>query len=664
MKVRIYKPKDFLWTKWTASKINKISEKFLAHKKKVYAEIKSIPREKRTFENTVYALEASDYLFDTALKSLGVLLSVSSTESVRESSKKALDEISKKMVDIGYDKGIYKALLEYRDGPNYKKEKLLPEERMLLKDFLIGYRRMGFDLPKTKQKKLKEIIKKLSKLSSDFSKNLNDYHDHIIVTRGELDGLPENYINGLSRDAKGNYKVTLEYPDLFPFMSHSKSDIKRKELAEKNYRKGGIKNLLILERAIKLREERARILGYKNHVDFVTEVRMAKNSKKVRDFILGLSRKLKRKSLKEIKQLTDFKKKETKDKNVGLTYYDTAYWSERLKEKKFNINSEKIREYFPFDKVIKGTFEIYQKLFGVKFEKLKGYPVWHEDVEVYAVKEKNGGIKSYFMLDLYPRKNKYGHACANEIITGRIEGWRGEEYNAPLALMIANFPKPRPKVPSLLSHGDVETFFHEFGHVMHATLTKGRYVSQSGYNTVWDFVEAPSQMLENWVWDRRMIKLLSRHYKTGKPLPEKDLKNLLKVKNYMVAIHSMRQLALGYFDWFIHSRKNISRIDKIHQKITRDYSGISIPKTAIFPAGFGHLMGGYDAGYYSYMWSLVYASDMFTRFKREGLLNPKTGRDYRREILEVGGGREELASVKKFLGRAPNNRAFLKEIGL
>ncbi|MEK7662489.1 MAG: M3 family metallopeptidase [Patescibacteria group bacterium] len=663
MDIKTYTKKDFNWTKWDAKTIRSFVPKIIEHKKKVYSEIKKIPKEKRTFENTVYALEKSDIPYESTGSYISLLSMVSPIDSVREAAKKSEKELSKKLVDVEYDKGIYLALLEYAHGPNRRKEKLFPEDKKLLNDALKGYKRMGFDLPEVKQKILKNLLKELSRISNDFSNTLNEYEDYILVTREELEGLPERYIDGLTKDKRTRkYKVTLQYPDVGPFMAYAKHEARRKELADKNAAKGGRNNLLRAEKALVIREKKARLLGYKNHADYVTEMRMAKNGKNAFSFIASLSKKLDRGFMKDYNALTNLKREMTGDPNATLFYYDVAYYGEKLKQRRYKIDSEKLREYFPFEKVIKGTFEIYQKLLGVKFEKVNGYPVWHEDVEVYAVKEK-GKVIAYFMLDLYPRKNKYGHACAVALVDGRLGSFRTGAYVAPVAAMLTNFPKPRPDVPSLLSHGEVETFFHEFGHVMHVVLTKSRYESQSGYHVAWDFVEAPSQMFENWTWNREMLGLLSSHYKTNKPLPINFLKNLLRAKKHLECYGSMYQLAHAHFDLLVHTKKPKESLNRIAKKVMFKHMRVSQSPNSLFPAGFGHFMG-YDAGYYSYMWALVYAADMFTRFKKEGLLNPKTGRDYRTWVLEKGSSMEEIDIVKKFLGRAPNNKAFLKEIGV
>lgn len=650
---------DFRWTRWTAGDIKKLVPKILAHKKRVYAAIKKIPADKRTFENTVFGIESSLYPFTDHLNHLWLLKNASPDKTVRAAATAAIKELDKKLIDIEYDEKLYRAVSEYAK----RKERLAaPEDRKLLKDMLTGYRRMGFELPLEKRAEAKRILKELSKLSLDFSKNINDYKDHITVTREELDGLPENYIAGLKKDRSGRYLVSLEYPDLVPFMQNAERADKRRELSDKNLRKGGLKNMRLLGKILKLRHKHARILGYKNHADYQTETRMVRSGKAARRFVDSLLRKLAKAARRDLAAFA-VEKRHHLGRAEPLRYYDLAYYMEKARQRKFKLSSEKIREYFPLQTVLRGTFTIYQKLFGVKFAPAKGYHLWHPDVLLYAILER-GRTVAHFALDLYPREGKYGHACVGALSEGRLETKSVREtYHSPFAAMLANFPKPRPNHPALLSHNEVETFFHEFGHLMHATLTRAKYLSQSGYHTKWDFAEAPSQMLENWVWDEKTLRLLSRHYKTGATLPKKMLRALLRSKKHTAAYLATRQLNFAIFDLILHSKNPPKNSAKLYNSLVKKYTGISMPEKAIFPAGFGHLMG-YDAGYYGYMWSKVYAADMFTRFKKEGLLNPKTGRDYRREILEVGGSREEITSVKKFLGRIPNNKAFLKEIGL
>jgi len=668
MKTKTYTMADFAWTKWMPKDMARMAPKILAIKKERYAAVKHIAKEKRTFENTVFAIEASDYDINDDIARIELLLNVSPNKSLREAAKKTIDTLTKGMVEIEYDEELYHAFCEYAE----KKEKLSGARKKLFDDRARGYRRMGFGLSAAKRNKLKKLTQRINKLSIEFDKNINDHNDHITLREKEAGGLSKDFLAGLSRDKSGKYIVTLEYPDIIPFLQNSTNEQKRKDILDKNLQKGGRRNMTILAELLRLRHEMAQTLGYKNYAEYATETRMAKNPKAVMRFIEGLIRKL-RKGVAEDKQtLRDLKRKMTGDITAEISYYDLpsvalSYYREQHKRQHFGIDTTKVSEYFPLDVVRSGMFQIYEKLFSVRFIRLTGYPTWHKDVEVYAVKNtRNEETISYFMLDLHPREGKYGHAAAAPIVAGRIEKDKSgsEYYVAPITCMMTNFTKPTSRKPSLLTHEEVETFFHEFGHVVHGVLTKAPFESQSGTSVTRDFVEAPSQMLQNWVWQKETLKLLSGHYKNKKKkLPDRLLKKMIMTKNHMVAYSTMRQLVFALFDMKLHfgvARKDTA---KIFDEETRDLLGLVMPKGAIFPAGFGHLVG-YAAGYYGYMWSLVYAADMFTRFEKGGILNNKIGMAYRAEILEKGSSVDESELIKKFLGRKPSNKAFLKEIGL
>lgn len=659
MQTKKYTKKDFEWVNWTPKDINRVVEEALKEKKSRYANIKSISKEDRTFANTVYALESSDYGAVEDMNKVYFLMNASPRKTVRTAAQIALNKFEKAMVDIEFDKDIYQAFKEYKP----KRGELKDPDKKLFDDMTRSYKRMGFELDAAKQRRLKQILKKQTVLGTKFSKNINDYKDHITVGKNDTEGLPKNYLAGLKKDKKGNYIVTLDYPDSIPFMENAKSEENREKLSLKLLQKGGQKNLKILEELVKLRAEHAGLLGYKSHAAFVTEVRMAKSPENIQKFITELIKPLKPKLKKESIELRNAKRKLTKNKKAELKYHDRPYYSNQLKKQKFNIDDEEVREYFPLEIVLKGTLEIYSKLLSVKFVELKNHPTWHKDVLVYAVKNKKDTI-AYFYLDLHPREDKYGHAAVFGLTKGKTTSIDSKaKYIPPVAAMLTNFKKPTKTSPSLLSHGEVETFFHEFGHVVHQALTKAKYSSQSGTSVAGDFVEAPSQMLEHWVWNEKMLKILSGHYKDhSKKLPKETLKNMLAAKNHMIANATMRQLVFASFDMAIHTDKGRKSIPKIYDELVLKLTGLKMPKN-IWPAGFGHMVG-YNAGYYGYMWSKVYAVDMFTRFEKEGLLNKRVGADYRKWILEKGSSMDEMDLVKKFLGRKPNNKAFLKEIGL
>jgi len=662
MKRITYTKEDFKWTQWTPEDIRALAPQIIEKKKKAYEEIKKVSKEDRTFENTVYGIESSDDGIDPLVSRIDILMNTSPDKEIRDIAKEIVEYIQKEFVDIEYDEKIYKALKDYAE----KNEKLDGEDRKLLEDMMRGYKRMGFELPKDEREKLKELIKESIALGTEFSKNVNEYKDEIIVTREELDGLPEHYISGLRQDKGGNYIVSLDYPEIGPFIQYAKNADRRRELLDKDSKKGGIENLDIAKKMLNTREKVKDLLEYETYADYVTEERMAKSAANVQEFIDDLMPKLKPLSDKEMEELTSLKRDETGDSKAELFYYDTAYYSNILLEKKYSLDTNKLKEYFPFAKVKDGVFKIYSTLFSVEFEKLEGYDAWHPDVEFYAVKNNADEIISYFMLDLYPREGKYGHAAVSGLTEGHRDGF-GEDkpFVSPIACMMTNFPKPTKENPSLMSHGEVNTFFHEFGHIVHHMLTTSKYSAQSGTSVYWDFVEAPSQMLENWVFDKEMLKLLSEHYKTGEALTDKMIDSLIKAKKHMVASGSLRQFIFASFDLLVHTKGVGESLDKEWKELAGKWSNIKPPEGSLFPASFDHIFGGgYAAGYYGYMWSKVYATDMFTRFKKEGLLNPKTGGDYRKWILEKGSSMEEMDLIKGFLGREPNNKAFLDEIGL
>ncbi|MFA6609150.1 MAG: M3 family metallopeptidase [Candidatus Paceibacterota bacterium] len=654
--------KDFAWVKMTPKVMNATAEKYIEHKKKVYAEIKKILPENRTFLNTLYALERCDDSFDNFFSKMGLLSEVSPKKEIRDAAHQVAMETSEKLVDIEYDRDLFISVLEYHEG-NFLDEKktLRKEDIKLLEETLREYRRMGFDLPSDKQKKLKTLMKKTSKLSIKFRQNINDYQDYILCTKEELTGLSERFISTLPQDDKGRYIVSLQYPHIMPFMAEADNRKKREELALKNLKKGGAKNLKIIEELVKLRHEIATILGYKNHADFRTETRMAKNAKTAEDFQNSLLKTLAPLAKEDVKQLQNHAK------SLGikkLEHYDIGYVATNLKKKMFDLDPETVRAYFPLEHVKTELFTMCENLFGIVIAEYPT-PLWHKDVKMYQINNTDGSIVGYFAMDLFPREGKFGHAAMFDVVVSHEDGYKTEEYVAPFSTMVCNFPTPTKKTPSLLSVGEVETLFHEFGHLLHMTLSRARLESQAGANVAWDFVETPSQIMENWVWDAEVMKKMSQHYVTGEHMPEDMIKRVIKGKVFQNAYSYTRQLIQGKLDLDLHTGK-VTDASAAYRKMNKMYFNIDLPeKETLFPAGFGHLVG-YDAGYYSYLWALVYACDAFQSFKTKGnknvMTNTEVGMRWRKEILEMGSSDDEMKLVKNFLKREPNQKAFLKEV--
>lgn len=654
MERKRYTKADFTWVKWNAADFERIAHRIVEQKKKSYAAIRAIPASARTFENTVYMLEKSEDQASDDASRIGILKEVSVDPKIRAAAAKTLESLQKQLVEIEFDPRMYAALKEYAE----KKEKLSGPEKLLFEDLMKGYARMGFDLPKAKFAKLKANIKELGRLGLEFDKNLNEHKDYILVTEAELDGLPQSYRANLTKVGE-KHKVTLEYPDVHPFMAGAHDEEKREELLGKFVRRGGKENVAILKKMFRLRAENAKLLGYKTHADFQTELRTAKSAAHVWRFINDLNRRTKKQAGRDLAMLKADKRRRAGDAKAALGAHDIAYLFKQIRKEKYDVDSDIVKEYFPFEHVKQATLDIYQKLLGIVFKRRSDVKLWHPDVQMYDIYDVSGEYLSTFILDLYPRDGKYGHACVSEIIYGRQEG---DTYKAPLAAMLANFPKPGAANPSLMSHGEVETFFHEFGHIMHFTLTKARYRAQAGFSVAWDFVEAPSQMFENWVWDAAMLKRLSKHYKTGRSMPKDLIKRLVGARLFGEAWSVRSQLVLASLDLIIHTKGTKDPV-ALYAELDKKIMGITPPARQLWIAGFGHIAHGYDAGYYGYLWSKVYADDMFSRFEKEGVLNTKTGREYRQWILEKGSSTEELDLVKGFLKRKPNNKAFIKAIG-
>lgn len=612
----------------------------------------------RTFDNTPWALDriASQLSDETASNTFLKYVSISS--SVRDAGNECETLLGQFSVDVYSREDLYRALKEYSE----KGEALAGESKRLVEKELLDFKRSGLELPKDERAKVVELRKKLVELEATFGKNINEYKDFALFDQSELSGLPEDFVGRLEK-VDGQYKVGLDYPDYFPFMENSTNPAARRVMERKFNDRAARENLPVLKEVLALRLEAARLLGYRTHAHFILEDRMAKDPKTVADFIKRLHRKLKVLGGDELEVLRAMKFVfEGPAADGTFNAWDWRFYDNQLKKAKFAVDAQKIKEYFPTDHVTEQMLAVYQKLLALKFRRIENAAIWHPDVKLFEITDAAGGEPiAYFYLDLFPREGKYKHAAAFSLITGRELG--DGRYQKPVSAMVANFAKSTKDRPSLLTHDEVETFFHEFGHIMHQTLTRARYGRFAGSATARDFVEAPSQMLENWVWDGTVLQSLSGHYlDRTKNLPDELLKKMLAAKNVNSGLVHLRQLLFGSVDQLYHG-KPPADTTAAYARLSKDVAMIPTSDGTHPEASFGHLMG-YDAGYYGYLWSKVYAEDMFSRFKEEGVLNSVLGRRYRTEILERGSSRDEMDSLKAFLGREPNEDAFMESIGL
>lgn len=620
------------------------------------AEIIAIPAAERTYANTLLAIEQAEEPVAVASGAWAFMAYVAADDALRETAREWDERLDKYMVGLGFNEDLYRAVREFADSP--AASALTGEDARLLERTLRDYRRNGFEKPADDRHQLRMLFDELVELGTQFRQAIDDWDDGIEVTREDLDGLPESFINGLKRVGP-LYRVSLDYPELQPYMANARSVHWRRELFEKDQRKGGLENVARLERAIAVRTEIAQLLGYESWADYAIEPRMAKRRETVADFIEDLRDKVAIKAEADMKLLADANEAALGSREVNI--WDWRFAHNELMKTTFAVNDFEVAKYFPLDACLRGLFDVTQGLLGVRFVEVPDAPTWHQDVRAFDITEADGGEPfARFYMDLFPRPNKYGHAAAFTLLRGRQlpDG----TYQEPASAIVANFTKPTAEHPSLLRHSEVIVLFHEFGHVLHQTLTRAQRARFSGTNTERDFVEAPSQMLEHWCWEPSVLRGFARHYETSEPLPEELLASMVAAKNASSGVTTLRQLLFATLDLTYHSPgfdgDSTATLQKVHH-----VSGFPMPEGTYFQAGFGHLFG-YDAGYYGYMWSHVFGDDMYTKFEAASPMDPEIGGFYRRTILERGGSVDGDQLVRDFLGREPNNQAFLRGLGL
>jgi thimet oligopeptidase len=621
----------------------------------------AIPAEGRTFANTLLPLEDVSDLIATTYGRYGFMRQVASDADVRAAAMRCEEALDKFGIELSFREDVYAAVSAFAATP--EAAALTGEAARLLDKTLRDYRRNGFDLPAAQRERVKALKERLVELELAFSKNIDEWDDAILVRRDDLTGLPEAFIDSLKpveQDGETRYRVSLDYPEFFPFMDNAEREDLRRELQVKFYRKGGADNVRLLEEAIGVRDELARLLGYPSWAAYVTEDRMAKTPEAVRAFLADLRAKVEPKLRRDIDDLRAEKRAHTGDPDAELHLWDWRFYHNRLRKTRYAVDEFAVARYFPLDATLAGMFEVYQRLFGVRFVPVEPARAWHPDVQAYTIVDAGSGATiAHFFMDLFPRPDKYGHAAAFTLVSGRrlADG----SYQQPVSAIVANFTKPTASEPSLLRHSEVETLFHEFGHIVHQTLTRAERLRFAGTRVQRDFVEAPSQMLEHWVWDPSVLAGFTRHVDTGEPLPAGLLDAMLAAKRLDSGVLTARQLFFSELDLAYHGG-GVPDTTAVAVELS-PITGFPMPADTFFQAGFGHLFG-YDAGYYGYLWSRVFADDMWTRFEAAGALDEATGRAYRELILEPGGGEDGDMLVRRFLGREPNADAFLRELGL
>jgi len=599
---------------------------------------------------------------------------VSADKAIRDAATEAQETISKYGVAAQMRLDVYLVCKAYADAQQASQEQLSDQQDRFLSRTMRDFSRAGLALPESQRNEIKAIKERLSSLSIEFSKNTNEECAKLEFTEAQLEGLPAGSLEALERTEDGRCVMTLKYSDYFAAVQHCKREETRMVLEKAFNRRCIDENTPILVEMIQLRNQQAQLLGRPDHASYVLETRMAKEPAKVVAFLTELAKKLEPLADKEMQKLLELKRVECEERGEPFTGqlggWDFRYFLRLVEEQDYEVDHEVLREYFPLEVVTEGLLGIYQELLGLEFEEVRYPQAWHEEVQMFAVKDgESKELMGYFYLDLFPRDGKYGHAACFGLQSGCAI--KGQERQTPLAACVCNFTKPLKETPSLLRHSEVETFFHEFGHVMHQLCASGAEFSRfSGTSVERDFVEAPSQMLENWCWSKEALQRMSKHHKTGAAIPEQLLDKLLLSKKANGGLLSKRQLLFGIFDQTIHGppsgHEKFGGLDlaNIFAALSQEIQGIPATADTCMPASFGHLAGGYDAQYYGYMWSDVFAADMFGEIEKQGVFSKAAGGKYRKCILGPGGSLDADVMLRSFLGRDPQQEAFLKSKGL
>ncbi|KAA1469830.1 metallopeptidase MepB [Dentipellis sp. KUC8613] len=657
--------------KWshTAEDITRLTKEAIERDRELQDKVAKLKPEECTFESVFLALAEAEAKFDAIAEPLSFYQNVSASKELRDASNEAEVLVRDFGVESSMRLDVFEAKLAAEKNIKASGRKLNAEEQRLVDKMILEGKRAGLALPEKERDELKALKKELSQVCLEFSKNFNEENGVVSFTLEELKGVPADVVSGYTKrteNGKELYDVTHKTPDIFPLFKYAENPETRRR-AHESYDDRLAINVPLLDRALELRRKCAALLGYKTWADFVTEVKMIKSGKGVEDFLDDLEQKLRPLGVKEREILLGLKHAEHKAKGLpfdGEFYiWDYRYYDRKFIEESLALDDSLVKEYFPVSVVVPTILEIYQNLLGVRFEEVKG-ETWHPDVQMFAVWENGAkdesGFVGYCYLDLFPRASKYSHAAVWPLLPGyqRADGKR----SYPLAAMVANLAKPTPDRPALMRHDDVVTFFHEMGHVFHGLLSRTKFARFHGTSVARDFVEAPSQMLENWCWEPRVLEKMSSHYETKQPLSAELIDKIVKSRYVNVGLFYLRQLFFAKFDLKVHTDQDATDYTALWNNLRTAISLVKGGKQGPGQGSFGHIVGGYDAGYYGYTYSLVFAADMYATVFKKDPLDPKLGQRYRDSILQPGGSREELDSLKEFLGRLPNSDAFTREL--
>jgi oligopeptidase A len=620
---------------------------------------------KVTFKSTVVALDDLTYQAGLAANRATLIKETNTNPAMRSAAENAVKAFQEWAVGIDYREDVYKAIKAFADTH----PKLSGEDAKLLKETLRDYRRAGLDLPPDQRKEVEQLRKELSKLGTDFDSNIVKANAPVIFTKADLDGLPESFFASPGiKTGDDAYTVMANVTWQFnTVQENAKSEATRKKLYVIRETLAKDTNVPVLNQMLALRNKIALRLGYKSWDDFQTEIKMAKTGANAKKYISDLGTGIQPKFDSEVAELQKLKAADTNDPNAKIDVWDWRYYNNQRNKQKYAVDKEALRAYFPFQKVLDGMFNIYQSIFGLKFEKIAVPYKWIDDLQLYLVTDSSTGEPlGMFYLDMFPREGKFNHFAQFDVISGKLLS--DGKYQRPTVALICNFPPANADRPSLLTHSDVETLFHEFGHALHSIVTRAKYGRFAGAHVPGDFVEAPSQMLQNWVWDKKVLDTFAADYRDpSKKIPAEIIKKMNDAKLANAGVFYRRQFAFASLDLALH--------DQHAEDVPYDCVAISNPilervflpidPSTTFVSYFGHL-NGYDAGYYGYAWADAIAADMATVFEKakDGYFDKQAGLQLRSDIYEPGDSRDVNVSIEKFLGRKQSVQPFLKKIGI
>jgi len=633
-----------------------------------------------TWESLIEKQDELDDQLNQAWSPVGHMNSVVNSDELREAYNNALPQLSEYSTEMGQNPELFKAYKKISEAND-----LSGPQRKVVDNALRDFRLSGIELDTEKQKRFADISKQLSELSSKFGDNVLDATgawSRVISDKQELAGLPESALGLASQTAEQRgeegYMLTLDMPSYIPVMSYCDNRELRKEMYEAFTTRasdtgpnaGQWDNSELMTEILTLRKELSLLLGFENFAEKSLVTKMADTPAEVLSFLTELAEKSRPVAVKEFAEICDFAKQEFGV--TGLKAWDVGYYAEKLKKQKYDISDEELRPYFPAPTVTAGMFEVVRRLYDIDIVESKEIETWHEDVKTYNI-SKDGKLIARFYLDLYARSKKQGGAWMDECRVRRVRS--DGNIQLPVAYLTCNFTNPVGDDPALLTHDEVVTLFHEFGHGLHHMMTLVDCAGVSGINGVaWDAVELPSQFMENWCWEREALQFISGHYQTGEPLPDEMLDKMLKAKNFQSAMQMVRQLEFALFDLRLHiefddsfeaGESGKSQVQDVLDSVRDQVSVIPAPSINRFQHAFSHIFGGgYAAGYYSYKWAEVLSADAFAKFSEDGIFNRQTGEKFLSTVLEQGGSKDAMELFVAFRDREPSVDALLRQDGI